>query len=65
MSHYSTKSPPTILHISHIDHDSLDIWDNRVIPGFIESKDHPLASTFYHSENTACMEQVGLHPVSF
>lgn len=43
----------------------IDIWDNRLIPGFIDSKDHPLASTFYHSENTACMDQVGAVSISY
>ena len=35
-----------------------DIWDNRVLPAFIKSKDDPLASIFHHHEVTACMEQV-------
>ncbi|KAI0340404.1 hypothetical protein BDW22DRAFT_1334308 [Trametopsis cervina] len=34
------------------------IWDNRVIPGFITTREHPLAATFYHHENTACMNQI-------
>lgn len=38
----------------------IDIWDNRLLPSFITSKEHPLASVFYHHENTACMEQVRL-----
>ncbi|KIP03550.1 hypothetical protein PHLGIDRAFT_496512 [Phlebiopsis gigantea 11061_1 CR5-6] len=34
------------------------IWDNRVVPSFITSKEHPLASAFFHSENSACMDQI-------
>ncbi|KAH9920934.1 uncharacterized protein B0H18DRAFT_1190512 [Fomitopsis serialis] len=33
------------------------IWDNRVVPTFIDSKEHPLATAFFHHEDTACYEQ--------
>ncbi|RDX54486.1 hypothetical protein OH76DRAFT_1461500 [Lentinus brumalis] len=33
------------------------IWDNRVVPSFIDSRDHPLASALFHHESTACYEQ--------
>ncbi|KAJ3533482.1 hypothetical protein NM688_g7276 [Phlebia brevispora] len=33
------------------------IWDNRVLPAFIKSKDDPLAVVFHNHESTACMEQ--------
>ncbi|CDO69334.1 hypothetical protein BN946_scf184746.g15 [Trametes cinnabarina] len=32
------------------------IWDNRVVPSFIDSRDHPYASAFFHHESTACWE---------
>ncbi|KAI0327001.1 hypothetical protein GY45DRAFT_48029 [Cubamyces sp. BRFM 1775] len=34
------------------------IWDNKVVPSFIDSKTHPLAKTFFEDESTACWEQV-------
>ncbi|KAH9893279.1 hypothetical protein C8Q73DRAFT_827907 [Cubamyces lactineus] len=34
------------------------IWDNKVVPSFIDSKTHPLARTFFEDESTACWEQV-------
>lgn len=48
---------------------SIDIWDNRVVPSFIDSKEHPLATPFFHHEDTACYEQVStasspLHPTA-
>ncbi|OJT14472.1 Nitrate reductase [NADH] 1 [Trametes pubescens] len=33
------------------------IWDNRVVPSFIDSRDHPYANAFFHHESTACWEQ--------
>ncbi|EIW58264.1 uncharacterized protein TRAVEDRAFT_47429 [Trametes versicolor FP-101664 SS1] len=33
------------------------IWDNRVVPTFIDSRDHPYANVFFHHESTACWEQ--------
>ncbi|KAI0746771.1 hypothetical protein C8Q80DRAFT_795793 [Daedaleopsis nitida] len=33
------------------------VWDNKVLPSFIDSKDHPLARTFFEDESTACWEQ--------
>ncbi|RPD65482.1 hypothetical protein L227DRAFT_540273 [Lentinus tigrinus ALCF2SS1-6] len=33
------------------------IWDNKVLPSFIDSKNHPLAKTFFEDESTACWEQ--------
>lgn len=36
----------------------LDIWDNRVVPSFIDSREHPYANAFFHHESTACWEQV-------
>ncbi|KAI0358058.1 hypothetical protein OH77DRAFT_1502602 [Trametes cingulata] len=33
------------------------IWDNRVVPTFIDSRDHPYATAFFHHESTACWEQ--------
>ncbi|KAI0819144.1 hypothetical protein BC628DRAFT_1404234 [Trametes gibbosa] len=33
------------------------IWDNRVLPTFIDSREHPLATAFFHHESTACWEQ--------
>ncbi|TFY58429.1 hypothetical protein EVJ58_g6427 [Rhodofomes roseus] len=33
------------------------IWDNRVVPSFIDSKEHPLATAFFHHEDTACYDQ--------
>ncbi|KAI0630568.1 hypothetical protein C8Q77DRAFT_1133937 [Trametes polyzona] len=33
------------------------IWDNRVVPTYIDSRDHPYASAFFHHESTACWEQ--------
>ncbi|KAI0701790.1 hypothetical protein C8Q76DRAFT_242105 [Earliella scabrosa] len=33
------------------------IWDNRVVPTFIDSREHPLASAMFHIESTACYEQ--------
>ncbi|KAI0746770.1 hypothetical protein C8Q80DRAFT_1105703 [Daedaleopsis nitida] len=33
------------------------IWDNRVVPSFIDSREHPLADVFFHLESTACYEQ--------
>ncbi|KAI0717397.1 hypothetical protein C8T65DRAFT_717276 [Cerioporus squamosus] len=33
------------------------IWDNRVVPSFIDSRDHPFASALFHHESTACYEQ--------
>ncbi|KAI0073788.1 hypothetical protein K474DRAFT_1602723 [Panus rudis PR-1116 ss-1] len=32
------------------------IWDNKIIPSFIDSKDHPLASALFHHESTAANE---------
>ncbi|KAI0325977.1 hypothetical protein GY45DRAFT_1374345 [Cubamyces sp. BRFM 1775] len=33
------------------------IWDNRVAPTFIDSRNHPFAAAFFHHESTACWEQ--------
>ncbi|KAI9058596.1 hypothetical protein FKP32DRAFT_1761423 [Trametes sanguinea] len=33
------------------------IYDNRVLPSFIDYKGHPYADAFYHLESTACWEQ--------
>ncbi|OCH87284.1 hypothetical protein OBBRIDRAFT_827798 [Obba rivulosa] len=33
------------------------IWDNKVVPSFIDSKEHPLASIFFHHEDTAVYQQ--------
>ncbi|KAL1944973.1 hypothetical protein VTO73DRAFT_2593 [Trametes versicolor] len=33
------------------------IWDNRVVPSFIDSREHPYANAFFHHESTACWEQ--------
>ncbi|KAI0659447.1 hypothetical protein C8Q70DRAFT_1053815 [Cubamyces menziesii] len=33
------------------------IWDNRVVPTFIDSRNHPFAAAFFHHESTACWEQ--------
>lgn len=41
-----------------------DIWDNRVVPSFIDSKQHPLATPFFHHEDTACYKQVRPCPCS-
>ncbi|KAI0761830.1 hypothetical protein BD413DRAFT_485296 [Trametes elegans] len=34
------------------------LWDNKVIPSFIDSKSHPLAKAFFSDESTACWEQI-------
>ncbi|KAI0675969.1 hypothetical protein C8Q78DRAFT_360877 [Trametes maxima] len=34
------------------------IWDNKVVPSFIDSKTHPLAKTYFGDESTACWEQI-------
>ncbi|KAI0831873.1 hypothetical protein BC628DRAFT_1310601 [Trametes gibbosa] len=34
------------------------IWDNKVVPSFIDSKSHPLAKAFFSDESTACWEQI-------
>ncbi|KAL7280444.1 hypothetical protein ACG7TL_005374 [Trametes sanguinea] len=34
------------------------IWDNKVVPSFIDSKYHPLAKAFFGDESTACWEQI-------
>lgn len=34
------------------------IWDNKVVPSVIDSKEHPLADAFFHSEDNACYEQI-------
>ncbi|KAI0630736.1 hypothetical protein C8Q77DRAFT_1062963 [Trametes polyzona] len=34
------------------------IWDNKVVPSFIDSKTHPLAKAFFEDESTACWEQI-------
>ncbi|KAH9947340.1 Oxidoreductase, molybdopterin-binding domain-containing protein [Amylocystis lapponica] len=34
------------------------IWDNKVVPSEIDSKEHPLASAFFHHEDSACYEQI-------
>ncbi|OJT12411.1 Nitrate reductase [NADH] 1 [Trametes pubescens] len=33
------------------------IWDNKVVPSFIDSKSHPLAKAYFEDESTACWEQ--------
>ncbi|EJF63681.1 hypothetical protein DICSQDRAFT_101612 [Dichomitus squalens LYAD-421 SS1] len=33
------------------------IWDNRLLPSMIDSRDHPFGSAFYHHESTECNEQ--------
>lgn len=35
-----------------------DIWDNKVVPSFIDSKQHPLANLFFHHEDTAVYDGV-------
>ena len=43
-----------------IDHSTdrlADIWDNKVVPTFIDSREHPFASAFFHHEHTACYQQ--------
>ena len=34
-----------------------DIWDNRLLPAMIDSREHPFTDAFYHHESTACNEQ--------
>ncbi|KAI9062568.1 hypothetical protein FKP32DRAFT_806572 [Trametes sanguinea] len=34
------------------------IWDNKVVPSFIDSKSHPLAKVYFSDESTACWEQI-------
>ncbi|PCH32962.1 hypothetical protein WOLCODRAFT_147072 [Wolfiporia cocos MD-104 SS10] len=34
------------------------IWDNKVVPPMIDSKEHPLASAFFHLEDSGCYEQI-------
>ncbi|KAI0358306.1 hypothetical protein OH77DRAFT_1581746 [Trametes cingulata] len=34
------------------------IWDNKVVPSFIDSKTHPLAKVYFGDESTACWEQI-------
>ncbi|CDO68387.1 hypothetical protein BN946_scf184815.g34 [Trametes cinnabarina] len=33
------------------------LWDNKVVPSFIDSKSHPLAKVYFGDESTACWEQ--------
>ena len=53
-SHYRESRPRSRLAILSA---YIDIWDNRVVPTFIDSREHPLASAMFHIESTACYEQ--------